>query len=602
MDWIYIAAVLTTLLGSVPVIIIYKMSSMRLLKGDITAISKDDIPPEQCAVLSQGYEFAKKYGFEFQAYVTRPPVIHGQPWGMYGALYLHRETNTSVLIYVEPMKHPVFEWRMSLVTPCMVDVADENAHALSSVHTPISKGKFHPCYKVTLNGSEFNKTAPPKDYDLHDAVTPFPEEQWEFHKKLLKSEKNENLKSCVNNGDEKKYSSYDDEKNSTYVEKNSIHEADHDNRFYDMKQDEALKAHESVFFQGLVETGILKQSSEGVYHLPAKLCLHIWNRNRVIQGTLLSRKAKEVKPSVQVSDPSESQYVSYQTYKKIQQSNSRTWLSKTIILLVTVLFFSFAFGLSFSWDFLWMLLLVLFIHEGGHLLGMWLFGYKDLKVLFIPFMGALATGRKDKISAWQEALILLFGPAPGYIAAVALLCSGITGFDSWLFDLAILSLTLNLINLLPFIPMDGGRIVNLALFNRLPGFQLILNLVSIAAFISAWLYWNEHVAMVLAAILLISLPNILKERIFLKHLFKHNAHKSGKGVRELIKILNSHKAWNKLIPQKQWQLLDSLSYRVQHANAGFVSSISIFIIWISIIVLPPLFSCLLSFVVMLLIS
>ena len=68
---------------------------------------------------------------------------------------------------------------------------------------------------------------------------------------------------------------------------------------------------------------------------------------------------------------------------------------------------------------------VLFIHESGHWLGMKVFGYRDLKMFFIPFFGAAVTGKQRKAASGAAgAVIALLGPAPGrssseMIAAVA---------------------------------------------------------------------------------------------------------------------------------------------------------------------------------------
>src|SRR5690349_6394687 len=58
---------------------------------------------------------------------------------------------------------------------------------------------------------------------------------------------------------------------------------------------------------------------------------------------------------------------------------------------------------------------VLFLHEGGHIVGMRLFGFRDLDMLFVPFVGALASGTKNNAPEWQHAIVLHLGPLPGLI-------------------------------------------------------------------------------------------------------------------------------------------------------------------------------------------
>src|ERR1700759_4641270 len=59
---------------------------------------------------------------------------------------------------------------------------------------------------------------------------------------------------------------------------------------------------------------------------------------------------------------------------------------------------------------------VLFFHEAGHFVGMRVFGWRDLKMFFIPFLGAAVSGRRNGAESWKEGLVLLLGPLPGLFA------------------------------------------------------------------------------------------------------------------------------------------------------------------------------------------
>ena len=110
------------------------------------------------------------------------------------------------------------------------------------------------------------------------------------------------------------------------------------------------------------------------------------------------------------------------------------------------------------------------IHEGGHLLAMKISGHKETSMLFLPFLGAVATARqKDDATLSQQFWISFSGPFPGLIIGVvmAIACSSLKlpvllNQASWIF------IILNLLNLLPIYPLDGGHIVNLLLFSRFP--------------------------------------------------------------------------------------------------------------------------------------
>lgn len=143
--------------------------------------------------------------------------------------------------------------------------------------------------------------------------------------------------------------------------------------------------------------------------------------------------------------------------------------------------------LGYSLLFLLILVLVLLFHELGHYVGMRLFGYRDVRMFFIPFFGAAVSGRKHGVPAWQEATVLLLGPLPGLALAVALHWLYDPAPGSELYSLVLMLTFVNAFNLLPVMPLDGGRLVNLLFFARQPylaaGFQLLAG-CALAAF--AW--------------------------------------------------------------------------------------------------------------------
>jgi Zn-dependent protease len=79
--------------------------------------------------------------------------------------------------------------------------------------------------------------------------------------------------------------------------------------------------------------------------------------------------------------------------------------------------------------------------------------------LFIPFMGAVVGMKQMPHDAWREARVALAGPILGSLGAAAVWAAG-TALDSpLLVALAFTGFFLNLFNLLPIVPLDGGRAV-----------------------------------------------------------------------------------------------------------------------------------------------
>lgn len=146
---------------------------------------------------------------------------------------------------------------------------------------------------------------------------------------------------------------------------------------------------------------------------------------------------------------------------------------------------------------------VLLVHEGGHALGMKAFGYRDVRVFFLPYFGAVTTGRKEDAPAWQQVIVSLLGPLPGLIVGLVLHSftrgAGLGG------EIAITAIYVNAFNLLPFEPLDGGRVVGIALFSRSRWLEAAfsalgaLALLGVAVSIQAW---------ILAVVSLFMLPAI----------------------------------------------------------------------------------------------
>ena len=96
------------------------------------------------------------------------------------------------------------------------------------------------------------------------------------------------------------------------------------------------------------------------------------------------------------------------------------------------------------------------------------FGFRDVRMFFIPFFGAAVSGRPRGAAAWKEAAVTLLGPLPGIAAGVALVVWATTRHypDALSFRVVEALLVLNVFNLLPFGFLDGGRFLERVLFSR----------------------------------------------------------------------------------------------------------------------------------------
>ncbi|MGA9173867.1 MAG: site-2 protease family protein [Thermoactinomyces sp.] len=105
------------------------------------------------------------------------------------------------------------------------------------------------------------------------------------------------------------------------------------------------------------------------------------------------------------------------------------------------------------------LVLMIFIHEMGHVLAAKQRGLPVSAPAFIPFLGALITMKKQPSDAETEAFIALGGPLLGTVGAFACYGLGIWFQSELLLAIAYIGFFINLFNLLPIHPLDGGRIV-----------------------------------------------------------------------------------------------------------------------------------------------
>ena len=137
-----------------------------------------------------------------------------------------------------------------------------------------------------------------------------------------------------------------------------------------------------------------------------------------------------------------------------------------------------AYALIWGWKFAVGFVGLLFIHEMGHYIQLRREGVKPSVMLFIPFLGAAVGARSLGGSALAEARVGLAGPILGSLATAALIPIAIATNDDFWYALAFTGFFLNLFNLLPVVPLDGGRaMAAMAPWMWFVGFGLMVLLV-----------------------------------------------------------------------------------------------------------------------------
>ncbi|MBE0595651.1 MAG: site-2 protease family protein, partial [Desulfuromonadales bacterium] len=156
---------------------------------------------------------------------------------------------------------------------------------------------------------------------------------------------------------------------------------------------------------------------------------------------------------------------------------------------LTMLVSIWAYALFWGWSFAVGFVLLLFIHEMGHVIALRRQGIKATAPMFIPFLGAFIGMKQLPDNAMAEAVAAYGGPLLGTLGAIG--CAGIglaTGNPFW-YALASTGFLLNLFNLLPISPLDGGRILGVI--------SPKLWIVGLAGAIGLfWLTWSPVIALI----------------------------------------------------------------------------------------------------------
>jgi Zn-dependent protease len=139
------------------------------------------------------------------------------------------------------------------------------------------------------------------------------------------------------------------------------------------------------------------------------------------------------------------------------------------------------YALFWGWKFALVFVLLIAVHEFGHWFTMRFFGVPSSLPFFIPGMGALVNMTGRPASAFNESLIALAGPLMGAIGSAICAYVGFSAHEPFWIAAAYLGMFINLFNLAPVMPLDGGRIVG-SISPRIWVGGLALFIVAIFAF------------------------------------------------------------------------------------------------------------------------
>lgn len=173
----------------------------------------------------------------------------------------------------------------------------------------------------------------------------------------------------------------------------------------------------------------------------------------IAQGTRTEKDIERQIPEVPVTNPQKISFVGLASlgFKLLKSAK----VIKVVLAGASVAAYSWLFSFQFALA----LIACLVFHEYGHIRAMKYFGMKTKGIYLIPFMGGLALSDEKINTRWQDVVISIMGPTFGLLMSIGSLIAYHLTDNVFFAGLAAFNALLNLFNLLPILPLDGGHIL-----------------------------------------------------------------------------------------------------------------------------------------------
>jgi hypothetical protein len=194
-----------------------------------------------------------------------------------------------------------------------------------------------------------------------------------------------------------------------------------------------------------------------------------------------------------------------------QQASRKSWgywlggFGGRAFLFLSLLIFSLWMATAGGWGLRVVLLglVALLVHELGHAAVMCVRRSWDWSQFLIPIPRAMTAKQWPIQGGWWELLTVLAGPLPGLIVGWAIFANAYLGNVSsdFLLDAALAAVVVNSVTLLPFLPLDGGRLLDLAFLRRMPQLR-IFGLILAGLLLVVLAFWGRGIPAAIFALLL----------------------------------------------------------------------------------------------------
>ena len=180
------------------------------------------------------------------------------------------------------------------------------------------------------------------------------------------------------------------------------------------------------------------------------------------------------------------------------------------LLFLSLLIFSIWMAQSAGWGMRMVCfgLVALVVHEVGHAVLMLLRRSWDWSHFLLPFPRPLSAKRWSIGGGFPEFLVTIAGPLPGLVFGWFVLVRAYLGVptDDLVLDAALAAVVVNGFTLLPFLPLDGGRLLDLAFLRRMPGLRTFALFVTGGIMLVLALLGGGLILGVLAVLMWIGIP------------------------------------------------------------------------------------------------
>ncbi|HEX4796116.1 MAG TPA: site-2 protease family protein [Humisphaera sp.] len=242
------------------------------------------------------------------------------------------------------------------------------------------------------------------------------------------------------------------------------------------------------------------------FHLQRKMFVPMSDADRRHAATL--NDAYTQADSTGLADPAV-----YAEMERLQNKQT-SWVGGIFVLIASLVVFLAAgatgndgwFSGGQNREVLILLVGVLFFHEFGHYVAMKVFRYRNVRMFFIPLFGAAVSGTNYSAPGWKKVIVALMGPLPGIFIGGALGIAGLYWHRPMLVKIAMMSLILNGSNLLPVLPLDGGRVMQALLFSRHYIADVLFRLIAALALIGIGLASGGKFFIYLGIAMILAVP------------------------------------------------------------------------------------------------